>query len=372
MKKIIVNENERVLVIENGKVLDLLRPGKHRFWNTWFSSYEFKIFDINIPQLNTYWADSLIKNNRELVGDNMVVVDVQDNQVGVVSLDGKLHEVIAPGSKCLYWKILKSVEVEYVDISEYYEIPEDKAGLFSKRLAGSVQITSHTVPESHEGMLYVDGKFVKLLRPGVYSFFKGQKEIGLFPVDKRLKNLEMAGQEIITKDRVSVRVNFEAYYKIVDSIKACSEVVDFEKFLYKELQMLIRESVGKHTLDELIDNKYVIAKQILERIKNAAAIVGVEFKSSGIKDIILPGDMRELINKVVCAQKEAQANVIKRREEVAATRSMLNTAKMMEENPIVFKLKQMESIEKITSKVQNLNMFGGINQLVDQLGGKLE
>ncbi|MEM6802841.1 MAG: slipin family protein, partial [Bacteroidota bacterium] len=86
----------------------------------------------------------------------------------------------------------------------------------------------------------------------------------------------------------------------------------------------------------------------------------------GIKDIILPGDIKEIMNKVLIAQKNAQANTIMRREETASTRSLLNTAKLMEENEMLFRLKEMEYVEKISDKINNISLSGG-GQILDQL-----
>jgi len=83
--------------------------------------------------------------------------------------------------------------------------------------------------------------------------------------------------------------------------------------------------------------------------------------------LILPGEMKELLNQVVHAEKAALANVIRRREETAATRSLLNTAKLMEESPILLRLKELEALEKVSEKIGSLTVFGGIDGLMKQL-----
>ncbi|GMU69284.1 MAG: hypothetical protein AMXMBFR37_16160 [Steroidobacteraceae bacterium] len=76
--------------------------------------------------------------------------------------------------------------------------------------------------------------------------------------------------------------------------------------------------------------------------------------------MILPGEMKDILNRVVEAEKVAQANLIKRREETAATRSLLNTARLMDENPTLLRLKELETLEKVTEKVDKLTVFGGL------------
>ncbi len=91
----------------------------------------------------------------------------------------------------------------------------------------------------------------------------------------------------------------------------------------------------------------------------------VELKNIHIKDIILPGEMREIFNKVIEAKKRAEANIIKRREETAATRSLLNTAKLMKDNPTLARLKELEALEKITQTVGTLNIYNGLDGVLN-------
>ena len=89
--------------------------------------------------------------------------------------------------------------------------------------------------------------------------------------------------------------------------------------------------------------------------------------SVGVKDIILPGDVRELMNRVIEAEKTAQANVIKRREETAAKRSLLYTAKLMEDNPVLLRLKELEALEKVSEKVGNVIVGNGMDGVLEDL-----
>ena len=78
-----------------------------------------------------------------------------------------------------------------------------------------------------------------------------------------------------------------------------------------------------------------------------------------MKDVILPGEIRELVNKVVEAERTAKANLIRRQEETAATRSLLNTAKLMEDNPLLLRLKELESLERLVEKVGRIDLHAG-------------
>jgi regulator of protease activity HflC (stomatin/prohibitin superfamily) len=93
---------------------------------------------------------------------------------------------------------------------------------------------------------------------------------------------------------------------------------------------------------------------------------GARVGEIGLKDVVLPGEMRDILNKVVTAEKQSQANLIRRREETAATRSLLNTAKLMEDNPLLVRLKEMETLEKIAEKVEKITV-GGFDTLLRDL-----
>ena len=165
-------------------------------------------------------------------------------------------------------------------------------------------------------------------------------------------------------------MNFEAVYRVTDSIKAVTKVKDYIDFIYKQIQLALRKAVSSKTLDEILASKESLSNDIRDLVATTIEEIGVTLYSAGVKDIILPGDMRAILNKVVLAQKEAQANNIKRREEVAATRSLLNTAKMLEDNPVLMKLKEFEVLEKVSENVEKLNVFGGLNEIIKQLTPK--
>jgi len=215
-------------------------------------------------------------------------------------------------------------------------------------------------------VLFSNGKFVEILESGIYSYWKNSEALTVLKADLRQLQMEISGQELLTKDKAALRINFYAQYKVVDIEKYLVQNKDTEKQLYILIQLALREHLGKLTLDELLANKESVSSHILEIVKEKAKILGVNVAESGIRDIILPGDVKEIMNQVLVAEKRAQANIITRREETASTRSLLNTAKLMEDNDMLFKLKEMEYVEKIADKINSISLSGG-GQVVDQL-----
>ena len=140
-----------------------------------------------------------------------------------------------------------------------------------------------------------------------------------------------------------------------------------DRFIYRELQLALRRAIGTRTLDEVLADKTSVDSVIASGVTEPLAVVGIDIKNVGIKDIILPGEMKDTLNQVVLAEKTAQANNIRRREETAATRSLLNTAKLMEENPLLIRLKELETLEKVTDRVERLTVFGGLDGVLKDM-----
>jgi len=137
--------------------------------------------------------------------------------------------------------------------------------------------------------------------------------------------------------------------------------------LYRELQFALRAVVGTRTLDELLENKSLIDEGVNSQVRARLDGSGLVLENVGVKDIILPGEMKTILAQVVEAEKSAQANVIRRREETAATRSLLNTAKVMEENPTALRLKELETLERVAERIDKITVFGGLDSVLNGL-----
>ena len=178
--------------------------------------------------------------------------------------------------------------------------------------------------------------------------------------------MEISGQELLTKDKATLRINFFVRYQVIDIVKALVNNKEFDKQLYIIMQLAIRAFVSSFTLDELLTRKETISKEIVAQVTAKINDLGLAVADAGIRDIILPGDMKEIMNQVLVAEKKAQANSIMRREETAAMRSMLNTAKLMEDNEMLWKLKEMEYVEKIADRIGQITISGSGN-IIGQL-----
>ncbi len=228
-------------------------------------------------------------------------------------------------------------------------------------------MTQFEVAEGQTGLLYVNGEFVRALGAGSHMFWDIGRKVTVKLVDTRRQSLDVTGQEVLTKDRVTIRINLAAEYRVADPVKVTTEVKDFAEALYRALQYAFRKTLGAKTLDQILENKVTVDAEAADKVRTEMAAIGIDVGEIALKDVVLPGDMREILNQVVAAEKEAEANVIRRREETNATRSLFNTTKVMSENPVMLRLKELEALEQIAGKVERLTGHNGTGGLMNDL-----
>ena len=372
VRKFLVKKDERALLFRKGDFVDVLHAGEHKFVDP-LHRLSVEVFPLAQTLFDHRLADFIAKAEPQLAAREFHVIELGADEAGLRFENSVLVEVLAPNIRRLHWKGYLEVRHEVVKIAEAFAIDAKLAAQLmtadgkSKVAGAAAAVLVTVVPEHAVGVLYVDGKVHGLLPAGRHAFWKFDRELRVEQVDLRLQVLEVAGQEILTRDKVSLRVNLTAGYRVSDVLLALSKQAKPVDFLYKELQFGLRAAVGTRTLDELLENKTVIDDVVNAHTKQRVVGFGLEVESVGVKDIILPGDMKLILAKVVEAEKAAQANVIRRREETAATRSLLNTAKVMEDNPTALRLKELETLEKVTEKIDKISVFGGLDGVLKDL-----
>lgn len=353
-----INAYQVGLLFKNGVYQRMLKEGNYWLWpSEILEMYNVtNAFDPSI-ELNILLQDAAL-------ADELIVVEVKDNEIVLQYSNGLLKQVLTAG-RYAFWKGVMDYRFVYADISKI-EITEDidRATLLNKLVAPYIR--AYTVESYEKAVLFVDGKYVRMFDSGIYFWWKNSIAISVGKVDTRQQQAEINGQEILTKDKAALRVNAYAQYVVTDIEQALLQNKEYEKQLYVVFQLALREYIGTMTLDELLEKKETIGPFILESVSANAAKLGVVVSGFGIRDIILPGDMKDIMNQVLVAEKKAQANIIMRREETASTRSLLNTAKLMEDNQMLWKLKEMEYVEKIAEKINNISVNGN-GALIDQL-----
>lgn len=369
MKKITLRKGQLGLLSKDGDYYQILEAGEHRM--PWFNAPNVLVINSDGSAVEKALAENLRRFQPEWVDRYCLQADMAENEVGALYLYGVLQEIIPPLTRRLYWRTDNTLTLIRIDTRQV-RVPDEvlKAALQPRQgevVKGREAVLAVQVPAWHVGVLKIDGETQALLPPGLTGWWKINHLIEAEVVDTRLQALEVGGQEILTKDKVNLRLNLTANWRYSDVLKSFGQLTKPVEHLYRELQFALREAVGTRTLDELLEDKQVIDEVVSTQVKVRMIPFGIEVTSLGVKDIVLPGDMKIILARVVEAEKSAQANVIRRREETAATRSLLNTAKVMENNPVALRLKELETLERVAERIDKISVFGGLDQVLNGL-----
>jgi regulator of protease activity HflC (stomatin/prohibitin superfamily) len=329
--------------------------------------YRVEKLDVSEPFAVTGFDLDVFLKDEELAKE-LSVIEVADHEIAMHYIEGRFNTVLKSG-KYAFWNVLKQHTFQVVDLNNPEVSVDIDRSVFNhtcfRGYAVCVDVGSH-----EKSLLFFDNKLVRTLEPGRYFYWNKLINVTMNTVDLRQKQLDMTGQEIMTEDKITLRINFTCQYKIKDPVTTLLTVKDYEQQIYILLQLVLWEYVGSLKLDELLKMKQEVSDYVISRLRDKEAQFGVEFIYAGVKDLILPGEIKDILNTVLVAEKRAQANISTRREETASTRSLLNTARLMDENKTLYKLKEIEYLEKICENVGNISVSNG-GGLVAQLQGIL-
>ncbi|MFJ1457453.1 slipin family protein [Nocardia wallacei] len=195
-----------------------------------------------------------------------------------------------------------------------------------------------TVMEWQRTLLYRDGKLEKVLEPGRHRY--DQRRCTLVAVDMRPRQLQVSGQELLTRDGLSLRVSFAVNWVVTDPLAFTTGAQYSESVLYAAVQEAARDKVAAHTLDELIADRGLLAGA--DEVAAAVADLGIRVSSVRARDLMLPGELRKAALETVLAKERGRADLERARAEAAALRSLANTARLLEENPSLLRLRTLQ------------------------------
>lgn len=180
-----------------------------------------------------------------------------------------------------------------------------------------------TVRQSFVGLLYEDGAFARLLNPGKHRlswlpFSWIDRRVSL--IDMRERSLTIKGQEILTKDKVAIRVSLLVYFRVQDAQAAAHKVASYEERIYEDVQLAARRFLASRALDAILSDRNEISDSVREQVGEAAAGYGVEILKADVKDLVFPGNLREIMNQVLETERRAEARLIEARKQAEALR----------------------------------------------------
>jgi SPFH domain/Band 7 family protein len=345
--------HERGLLFREGDFIDVLRPGVHWYFDPLLKMRMEKVSPRD-PWLRHDKLDLIVKSG--LLGNEAIVIDLKDHERALVWIDNRFTAIVDRGLYVL-WTTEFDIRVEIVDARVMQLVHADLPAIVRSKYAAAM-LETLTVQPGCVALWFRDGAYQATLGPGAYAFWKGAGTLKVHVVDMKEQVLDISGQEIMTADKVTLRINALVAYRITDALRSVTEVDEAAQALYRSAQLALREAVGARDLDALLAGKEALARELTEMIAPRAGELGIQVVTIGVRDIILPGDMKDLMNRVTEAKKAAEASLITRREETAAMRMQANTAKILESSPTLMKLKELEVLEKVADKA-NLTVVLG-------------
>ena len=362
MFKLRIRKHEVGLWFRHGDFKGLLKAGAYFLPGRFTGADSVQIVDRLSGKFDHKLIDVLIDHPQ--VTEQTIRVELADDERALVWKDGRLAWILSTG-RHVFWNGPATIEVQTYNVNDFaFTHPKIDAVLAfpgAQRFFDGV-----TVEPGETVLLYRDGKLERELGPGLFVNWKGAGRVERKIVDLREQVLDVSGQEIMSADKVTLRVNLLVNYRVVDARLAAESVNSYEQALYREAQLALREAIGGRALDKLLADKDQLGSEVRNAMAPRGAEFGLKVESAGLRDVILPGDMKSILNEVILAQKQAEANLIRRREETAAARSQANTAKLLAENPALTRMKELEALQEILKGTKATFVFGQ-GEMLDQV-----
>jgi len=356
-----------LLVFRRGDLHRVLDPGTH--WIPWraIGRDRLEVHSILEPAFRHELVPVLVRNRR--LAERLAVIDLAGHERAVVWIDERLAGVLGPGLHAT-WTRDRTVRVETSDVRETPRVPDGLALVLRRSPLARGLVECLEVPAGHRGVLLRDGAFVDVVEPGGHRSWQVGVRTRVALVDVRERRAEVCGQDVITADRVTVRLTLVVASRVRDDRTAWTTFDDVDQALYRASQLALRAAIGGRTLEGLLGDRNDVAEEVRAALVRRFEAAGVEIRGVGLRDVILPGEMRSLLNRVVEARQEAEANLIRRREETAAVRSEANTARLLEANPVLLRLRELETMGRVLGGAR-LTVFTGGDGLAGHLRGLL-
>lgn len=341
---LVVAPNERIAHVVDGVFRELLGPGRHlRFVlgaDHRFVATELKNDVEKIPEVDLL--------PRDLPGTRLI--EVHSAQRGVLFVDQVFVKVLYPG-RYRWWEVLGQATVEVVDLQqppsplpETDRVPEVGGGTW----------TDLTIGAMNAGVLKHHDEPVRLAEPGRYRIW-AQSAWTMQVVSTALATLVVEPQDLLSRDQVPVRIKAGVSYRVVDPL-IFAQQTDWAQQVYAALHHALRAVVSARDFDTLFADRATVDAELDAATRQHLPALGIQLEKVVVRDLILSAEVKELFHRVTLARKEAEAQAIRRREETAQTRQLANTARLLENNPVLLRMKELESLGELAGRIDKLTL----------------
>ncbi|MEJ2489823.1 MAG: SPFH domain-containing protein [Sulfurovaceae bacterium] len=268
-----VKENEKVLLYKDEKFVKVLDVGVHRIFR-WLRHYSIERIFRNEYSLSTKKSETMLKMYPDKVEMYFQKVQLSEDERAYVWVDGNFVELLEAGTVKLYFKEL-DIKVEKINIKEQMKV-DDRHIKYVDRLSKVDGIKKTIVDKNAIGYLFVNEKFTYTLEAGRHYFYTDFYDVDVRGIDTRIKELEITGQELLSKDKVTLRCNVTLHYKVKDGMKYLTKAEDPKEYLYKQLQFAIREHMGALEVDEIVAKQHRLNDEAYERFYILCELIGIK------------------------------------------------------------------------------------------------
>lgn len=200
-----------------------------------------------------------------------------------------------------------------------------------------------TVNEAEFALLYKNGVYDKDLDPGAYWVFPMRDKVER--LDKREQFSILSGQEILTKDRIAMKISVVVSYSASDPRKILSEHAYPDTALLEDARLELRRAIAELSLDDVLEARSDLGQKLRATLDPGAAELGYSLTSVEIRDVMLPNNLKRAYAGVLEAQKDAERRLEQARGEQAVMRSLANSAKLLEKNPALAQARMLQALD---------------------------
>ena len=228
---------------------------------------------------------------------------------------------------------------------------------------------------THRGLLYENGVLRRVLEAGRYNIpptrqwlFIRRPKVEIALVDVRERDLTIKGQEILTADKVALRVSIVVQFHVTDPVAALHAVERYEERIYTDVQLAARRSLASMTLEQILTNRNQLSEDILRDVQDAAARYGVAIMRADVKDLIFPRNLQDVMNKVLAAERLSEAQLVEARTKADAQRIDSQARAEAKRTEAIAQAEAQRLLAQNEAKVQRIKTEADITALREREG----
>lgn len=218
-------------------------------------------------------------------------------------------------------------------------------------LAASVKV----LPEYKRGVVFFLGRFQGVKGPGLFFIIPVIQKMDI--VDLRTVTLDVPGQDVISRDNVTVRVNAVVYFKVVDPERAIIQIENYGMATSQIAQTTLRSVLGKHDLDEMLSERDRLNDDIQTILDQQTEAWGIKVSNVEIKQVDISEDMVRAIARQAEAERERRAKIIAAEGEMQAAEKLVEAAEIMSKNPAALQLRYLQTMSDMSNKNASTIVF---------------